>query len=160
MDLRKAYEELMAVRAIRPDEFGPEAVAEEIERDRNVAPEIASGLEWDDTVAGHRYRVDQVRKVMARVTELVAVRQDDLPQERRALHAVRQPAHGGPQFVWAPTREILAKPDDHEKVLADFRGQIYGLVRRYRELLPADRMRDVLTGIARDVEREHRPTGT
>lgn len=140
MNLGKVFDELMAIRARRPEGFGPETVVEEVEKDRNVAPEIAAALEWNDAVAGHRYRVEQARHIMARVTEVVVAGEGTAAQERRALHAVRQttpPGGSGQRFVWATTAEVLATPADHARVLDEFLRQIRGVVRRYRELLPA-----------------------
>lgn len=158
--LRKVRDELMALERRRtPDEpFDPEVVTTEIEQDRSAAPEIAATLEWDDALGAHRYRVEQVGRLMRAVTVLEIVRGEPVETPQRALYAVRvdRDSEGAHGWRWRPVEVVQKSPDDLADVLEQYEADIRGNVFAYAKLTrSADRVRKLLLTIAEEVDAKY-----
>lgn len=85
-------------------------------------------FEWDDAVAGERYRLQQAGQLIAsvKITYKDAT-EDSGPERVRAFHAVSGP-HG---HSYEPAEEVAADPVLTEIVLRDMRREWEALRRRY-----------------------------
>lgn len=153
MDFQRAYAELVAIEQRHPDGFNPEVVAEEIERDRSVAPVIAGQLTWDDVEAAHLHRVSEVHSIMAKV-KIVVVRPDREPEMTRAYHAVRVSRKESAQaYTWKRAEVIMTNPDDRSNLLREFERQVRGLSRNYASIIDVADVREVLITLAKSLDR-------
>ena len=93
-------------------------------------------FEWDDSLAGHEYRLEQGRRVLR---SLVVVRSDiptDRPQRRYETRRVPQTNSDKPErsHVYSSMEDIMANPDSRAELLGRALSDLIRIRNRYRDL--------------------------
>jgi|SRR3954469_11086529 hypothetical protein len=105
---------------------------------------LHSHFEWDDSIAGHEFRIIQARQLIRRVTVTRVASSTDLPVRVRTFHSVAGPTGRS----YEPIDEIIQEPMTMRILLSQMRRDFAALKRRYahmeqfydmiREALPDD----------------------
>lgn len=112
---------------------------------RNTKSHLHANLEWDDAVAGDRYRVWQVRA-------LISVHIVDADGGRRFVSLSIDRKHDGSNG-YRPLDEVIARQDLREVMLADALADLERIQARYTKLTE---LAPVWEGAARVRERRSR----
>ena len=136
VDAEVAYKEIEAVREKNGGSIPAEAVVEAAKRKRNpLHPEF----EWNDSAAGHQFRLTQARKI---IHSLVVVR-DEIKSERpqRVYEVVKLPQEqtddGKParaKHVYKSLEDVMADPDMRSEILGRALRDLIAIRNRYRDL--------------------------
>jgi hypothetical protein len=121
---------------------------------RDESHPLHSRFEWDDEVAGHRYRLHQARQLI-RTVRVRVIPEEGEPGHSvsvRAYHSVRGPAG----TAYRPSQEIVRDPFAARLILADMRREWQALRRRYEEFEEFWRM---VNGDLSDRSHEVEPEG-
>lgn len=109
----------------------PAAVVEEAHRNRSEAGKtLHEKLEWDNRVAGHKYRVQQAHELIqsCRVTYREAT-EDEAARSVRGFHAV----HTEKGHVYEPLDKVTQDPFLRQMLLRDMEREWKAMHRRYHE---------------------------
>lgn len=117
IDVKKVYREI-GEKPITPEEV--------VEKARNEKTELHKCFEWNDTIAGQKYREQQARHILINIV----VEYEDIPtpQPTRAYSITTE------QKVYAPTRIVLQKPDEYQALLERARMELEAYKRKYANL--------------------------
>lgn len=96
---------------------------------RDETHPLHGSFEWNDSVAGEAYRIEQARRMIRRV---VIIDNTDAPAPE-FVHVTRVDRRGNPADGYVPTRVALSC-DDRSGVLADAHSQLRGIKRRFASL--------------------------
>lgn len=116
-DPNKAYEEVSSL-----DEITPQNV---LNLARNENSVIHNDFEWNDTVAGERYRLIQARKM---IQNFVIVQQDSEAEPVRALQISTTVNE------YKPVEIILRNEDEYQSLLKRALAELEAFERRYKTL--------------------------
>lgn len=116
-DPNKAYEEVSSL-----DEITPENV---LDLARNENSVIHNDFEWDDTVAGERYRLIQARQM---IQNFVIARQDKDAEPIRVLQISTTVNE------YKPIEIILRNEDEYQNLLKRALAELKAFERRYKTL--------------------------
>lgn len=119
-DPQKAYEEI-----VNHGEITPENV---LEVARNPKSEIHNDFEWDDSVAGERYRLIQARKM---IQCFVIERKKDKGEEPQRIRAVQISSTPN---VYKPVQFFVKHVDEYEKLLKRAIQELKDIQKRYSTL--------------------------
>lgn len=112
---------------------------------RPASSPLHTHFEWDDAVAGEKFRLDQARQLIRCV--VIEVGSDEEPRSVRAWVNVRPTEEGDQRYV--PEDEARVNPVARELVLSQMRSDIASLTRRYRYLNEYwDAMREAIGELA------------
>ena len=135
VDAKLAHQAIEAVRKQNNGEASAEAVVKAAAAKRNpLHPEFT----WDDSQAGHQFRLDQARRL---VGHLVVVRGElatDRPQ--RVYEVIRKPQEledGKRQrakHVYRTTTDIMADPEMRAELLGRALRELISIRNRFRDL--------------------------
>jgi hypothetical protein len=117
-------EELLAIRTARGT-LTPAAI---VEAATPAEHPLHSRFEWDDKVAGHRYRLDQARQLI-RVVREQYVDGSGAPESVRFFHAI--PRNDG--MVYEPLPEVLGDELASKVLLASMEREWRVLRKRYEQ---------------------------
>lgn len=99
-----------------------------VEEARDVSHPLHSRFEWDDSVAAHRYRLDQAHELITSIKITFRKAEDTQERSVRAFHAVRD----GKGFAYEPVEKVVNNPVIREVVLADMEREWRQLYQRYK----------------------------
>lgn len=85
-------------------------------------------FEWDDSVAAHKYRLDQAHELITSIKITFRKAEDTEDRSVRAFHAVRD----GQGFAYEPVEKVVHNPVIREVVLADMEREWRQLYQRYQ----------------------------
>lgn len=123
----KVRSELLKIHK-RDSGITPQAV---VQAARSEKSPLHSHFEWDDTVAGEKFRLDQARQLIrCEVTHVVGL--DNLPRNVRAFVSVRPNEEAEQRYI--PEEEARLNPFTRALVLQQMRSDIAALTRRYEHL--------------------------
>jgi hypothetical protein len=89
-------------------------------------------FEWDNKVAGDKYRLGQARTLIRIVREEIGEDENGLPQYVRAYTAARRAGRDEPGYL--PTRDVLLSPVSEAILLRALKREIAGINLRYGHL--------------------------
>lgn len=113
-DAQKVYEEI----------GDKNTSAEEIvEKAKDPNTELHKCFEWDDSIAAHKYRLQQARSIMC---NLVFVSDDKDYEPVRVFHITTE------KTVYKPTKLIIQKPDEYQALLARAKAELQEFRKRYK----------------------------
>ena len=113
-DAQKVYEEIGDM----------DTSAEEIvEKAKDPNTELHKCFEWDDSVAAHKYRLQQARNIMC---NLVFVSDDKDYEPVRVFHITTE------REVYKPTKMIIQKPDEYNALLSRAKAELQEFRKRYK----------------------------
>jgi hypothetical protein len=99
---------------------------------RNPSHPLHSRFEWNDAIAGERYRLEQARELI-RTVRCTFVSPTSGPSTVRVFHSVpATPASLTPTYE--PLDDILADPVAHQVLVAEMRRDWAAFEARYRHL--------------------------
>ncbi|WP_100813924.1 hypothetical protein [Microbacterium lacus] len=130
-------DEILAVR----DRFGRITPANVVEAARDDESPLHSRFEWDDTVAGARYREVQASELIRKV-KITYAAPDGTNRDVRAFLALRETETTS---AYVPTEEALSDPFTEKLLLQQFEREWKAFRSRYEHL------RDFAATIARDI---------
>lgn len=117
------------VARIQQEKGGIEIKADDVvEAARSETSPMHADFEWNDSKAGHSWRLTQARALLRGLVTTVVVLKDTSPEPRRAIVSVRQDRHRS----YVPLTEVLKSPDMMRSVLDDARRDMNAFVNRYR----------------------------
>lgn len=114
-----------------------------VEEARDVSHPLHSRFEWDDSVAAHRYRLDQAHELITSIKITFRKAEDTQERSVRAFHAVRD----GKGFAYEPVEKVVNNPVIREVVLADMEREWRQLYQRYSTFS------EFITMVQRDLEK-------
>ena len=127
-DAQKVYEEIGSDASISAEEVLKKAQADE-------HSELHKCFEWDDAKAGHLYRLEQARHVIANLV-FVTDTEDEAPV--RVFHISTE------KSTYKPTKLILQQPNEYQALLERAKQELYAFQRKYKSLQELD---EVFTAI-------------
>lgn len=101
----------------------PHAVVEEA---RNPDSPLHGQFEWDDSIAGHEYRIWQARSLLARVK----VRIIDVGRSRAFVNVRVRSSNGTERRGYLPIERVATDPDLYSQAIEDARRGIASYARR------------------------------
>ncbi len=116
-DPNKAYEEISSLKEITPQNV--------VDLARNENSVIHNDFEWNDTVAGEKYRNIQARQM---IQNFVIVREDKEAEPIRALQISTTVNE------YKPVEIILRNEDEYQSLLKRAKGELEAFKRRYQTL--------------------------
>lgn len=125
----KVYEELEQIRKVDGD-ITPHAVVEKAKKSRSV---MHKHFEWDDSLAGEKYRMEQARKLV-RSIEIIHIKAPNIPA--KAYSVVTKPSRepGPPRKVYQSTEEALQDPVHRDEILGNAIRDALSYRRKYASL--------------------------
>jgi hypothetical protein len=118
-------DELLAIRA-QHGVLTPAVVRDEA---RNVDHPLHNRFEWDDSVAGEAYRLDQAHRLIQSV-RINYRAPDQTPRQVRGFHAIRT-EHG---YAYETVEEVGSDPMKAKLLLAEYEREWRDLRRRWEHL--------------------------
>lgn len=110
-----------------------------VDASRDEAAPLHGEFEWDDVVAGERYRAIQARNLIS----LLVVRPDGVPAEIKPIRAYFAVERGK---GYESTIKVCQRPDRLALLLERAKGELKSFADKYRHL---DEMADVIGAIDR-----------
>ena len=118
-DAQKCYDECQTLKEVTPEQV--------LEKAKNKRTELHKCFEWDDTVAGEKYRLIQARDV---IRHFVIVHKTSDDEEKK----VRQYQITTKKNTYEPTRVFLHKPDEYTALLERAKAELEAFKQRYEML--------------------------
>jgi hypothetical protein len=117
--------ELLGEVLARRGKLTPEIVVEEATPEESP---LHGFFEWDDSVAGHQYRLEQGRTLI-RMQRIVIVNPSGGRLKVRAFVSVRSPSE--PDAGYMPVRAVAEDPVLSDRALSNARAELLAVKRRY-----------------------------
>jgi len=128
-DAEKIHSELEVIRK-KSGDITPQEV---VEKARSKRSSMHRSFEWDDSVAGEKYRDEQARKLI-RSIEVIIIEAPDVPAP--AYSVVTRPSKGEaePRSVYQSTEEALKNPIQRDEILGRAIREAISYRRKYASL--------------------------
>lgn len=104
-------------------------VSDVVEKASDIHSEMHSCFEWDDTVAGQKYRESQARLM---IRQLVIVRDNDGEPEKTNIRLIV--STGKRDNTYTPTKLIVKKRDEYEALLERALAELRAFKQKYSTL--------------------------
>jgi hypothetical protein len=123
--------------------YAPDGALVEVARDPQNF--LHSDFEWDDSVAGEKYRL-MTEKNMKRNLVFIShsTVPDAPPKTIRVLQRTTIDTPQGSQKVWMSTVDMLADPEGRDKILKTAKRELDSFVKKYEDL---SELADILSPI-------------
>ena len=118
-DAQKCYDECQTL-----EEVTPESV---LDKARNKKTELHKCFEWDDSVAGEKYRIIQARDIIRHFVIVTPDEEEDAPK-------VRSYQISTTTNRYEPTRMFLQNPDEYKELLKRAKAELEAFKQRYKTL--------------------------
>lgn len=133
-------EDAEVIGAFIDKQFGDDPVTPKqmVDAARPKRSEIHGYFEWDDSVAGEQWRMQQARKMLGAIV-IVYERPDGSEVKTRAFHHVHVVRVDDADDVvddtrgFVPARVVWSSPELSQAVLADARRQLQAWIARFKE---------------------------
>ena len=117
-DAQKCYNECQTLEEVTP--------ANVLEKARNKRTELHKCFEWDDSIAGEKYRLIQARDVIRHFV-IYTPDEDNLPKIRSYQISTECTRY-------EPTRMFLQNPDEYTELLKRAKNELEAFKQRYKTL--------------------------
>ena len=128
-DAQKCYDECQTL-----DEITPESV---LEKAKNSKTELHKCFEWDDSVAGEKYRLIQARQIIQHFM-IVSPETDDSSVKVRSYQISTT------RNVYLPSRVIVQQPDEYKALLKRAKAELEAFKQRYKTLAELESLFEVI----------------
>lgn len=128
-DAQKCYDECQTL-----DEITPENV---LEKAKNSKTELHKCFEWDDSVAGEKYRLIQARQIIQHFM-IVSPETDDSSVKVRSYQISTT------RNVYLPSRVIVQQPDEYKALLKRAKAELEAFKQRYKTLAELESLFEVI----------------
>lgn len=125
-DAQKCYEE------IGDSSVSPEEV---LNKARDKKTELHKCFEWDDKVAGEKYRLQQARMI---INLLVIVPKKEDSEPVRVFQITSQ------KNTYQPTRLFMQQPDEYQRLLKRAKDELTAIRNRYKMLSELENVFDAI----------------
>lgn len=115
----------------RHGELTPQIVVDEA---RPEGAPLHDRFEWDDSIAGEKYRLIQAQQLIRVVRSEYTTPGSDEKKFIRTFSSLHEASEDGTQQGYAPTEEILENPMTRKLLLRNMERDIAVLKRRYSHL--------------------------
>jgi len=129
-DAQKCYDECQTLK-----EITPEAV---LNKAKNKRTELHKCFEWDDSVAGEKYRLIQAREIIRHFVIVTPEETEEEPIKVRSYQVTTQ------RNVYEPTRVIMQKPDEYLALLKRAKAELEAFKQRYKTLSELETIFDAI----------------
>ena len=130
-DAQKCYDECQTLAEVTPENV--------LKKAKSKRTELHKCFEWDDSVAGEKYRLIQARDVISHFV-IVQKKPDGAKQKIRSYQITTE------RNRYEPTRVFLQKPDEYAALLERAKNELESFKRRYEMLAELE---DIFTEIDR-----------
>lgn len=121
-DAQKCYDECQTLNEVTPENV--------LNKARDAETELHKCFEWDNTVAGEKYRLIQARDIIRHFVIVTPEKnEDEEPIKVRSYQVTTQ------RNVYEPTRFFLQKPDEYAALLERAKAELENFKRRYQTLV-------------------------
>lgn len=117
-DAQKCYDECQTLSEVTPENV--------LEKAKDESTELHKCFEWDDSVAGEKYRLIQARQI---IQHFVIVQ-----EEKKDAPKIRQYQITTTKNVYEPTKVFIQKPDEYAALLERALRELEAFKRRYETL--------------------------
>lgn len=131
IEQKKLYDQLLDVRKQTGD-LTPENV---VDVAADPAHPLHSRFEWDDTVAGERWRISQAGELIRRVKIVYTDEPEREPRKARAFFSSAYAKPDAPKGSYSPTTEIMENPVHRRMLLAQCKRELDDFTRKYGHLV-------------------------
>ena len=118
-DAQKCYDECQTLEEVTP--------ANVLEKARNKKTELHKCFEWDDSVAGEKYRLIQARQIIQHFVIIPPDDEEDTPKVRSYQITTER-------SKYEPTRMFLQNPDEYKELLKRAKNELEAFKQRYKTL--------------------------
>jgi len=118
-DAQKCYNECQTLEEVTP--------ANVLEKARNKRTELHKCFEWDDGIAGEKYRLIQARDIIRHFVIYTPDEEEDIPKIRS--YQITTECN-----KYEPTRMFLQNPDEYTELLKRAKRELEAFKQRYKTL--------------------------
>ena len=118
-DAQKCYDECQSLEEVTP--------ASVLEKAKNKRTELHKCFEWNDSVAGEKYRLIQARQIIQHFVIVPLDDDKDTPQVRSYQITTER-------NKYEPTRIFLQNPDEYRELLKRAKSELESFKQRYKTL--------------------------
>ena len=126
-DAQKCYDECQTLNEVTPENV--------LEKAKNADTELHKCFEWDNSVAGEKYRLMQAREI---IRHFVIV----TPEEKEDAPKIRSYQISTTTNKYEPTRLFLQKPDEYTALLERAKNELEAFKQRYKMLTELEEIFD------------------
>lgn len=116
---QKCYDECQTLTEVTPENV--------LEKARDDETELHKCFEWDDSVAGEKYRIIQARDIIRHFVIVASEDKKDTPK-------VRSYQISTTTNKYEPTRMFLQNPDEYKSLLERAKNELAAFKQRYKTL--------------------------
>lgn len=130
-DAQKCYDECQTLSEITPENV--------LKKAKNKKTELHKCFEWDNTVAGEKYRLIQARQIIQHfVIVTPEEKEEEEPVKIRSYQVTTQ------RNVYEPTRLIMQKPDEYKALLKRAKAELESFKQRYKTLTELEELFEII----------------
>lgn len=118
-DAQKCYDECQTLEEVTPENV--------LNKARNKKTELHKCFEWDNSIAGEKYRLIQARQIIQHF--VIA-----MPEEKEDAPKIRSYQISTTVNKYEPTRMFLQKPDEYSALLERAKNELEAFKQRYKML--------------------------
>lgn len=118
-DAQKCYDECQTLEEVTPENV--------LNKARNKKTELHKCFEWDDSVAGEKYRLIQAREIIRHFVIVTSEDKEDAPKIRS--YQITTTTN-----KYEPTRLFIQKPDEYTALLERAKSELEAFKQRYKML--------------------------
>lgn len=130
-DAQKCYDECQTLSEVTPENV--------LEKAKDESTELHKCFEWDDSVAGEKYRLIQARQI---IQHFVIVQEDKKDAPKIRSYQVTTTRN-----TYEPTRLFIQKPDEYEALLERAKAELEAFKRRYQTLAELEQLFEAIEEI-------------
>ena len=130
-DAQKCYDECQTLKEVTPENV--------LNKARDEETELHKCFEWDNAIAGEKYRLIQARDI---IRHFVIVAPEESKDEEPVK--VRSYQITTARNVYAPTKVFLQKPDEYAALLERAKNELEAFKQRYKMLTELEEIFDAI----------------
>ena len=129
-DAQKCYDECQTLSEVTPENV--------LDKARNKETELHKCFEWDNTVAGEKYRLIQARDIIRHFVIVTPEESKEEPIKVRSYQITTT------RNVYQPTKVFLQKPDEYSALLERAKNELEAFKQRYKMLTELEEIFDAI----------------
>lgn len=118
------------------------SLSDVVEKAKDESSEMHSCFEWDDAVAGHKYRLSQAGNM---VRQLVIVREEKDKEKKTDIRMFV--STGEKNNTYAPTKLVVRRQDEYEALLERAKSELSAFKKKYRILSELEEIFEAIEGL-------------
>ena len=130
-DAQKCYEECQTLKEVTPENV--------LELAKDESTELHKNFEWDNDIAGTKYRLIQARQI---IQHFVIVQ-----EEKKDAPKIRSYQVTTTKNTYEPTKLFIQKPDEYAALLERAKNELEAFKRRYQTLAELEQLFEAIEEI-------------